>query len=51
VKCACPVECENYSIGTCPVECENYSMGSLFHWDQIDHRNPTNSINSTSLKD
>jgi hypothetical protein len=20
---------------TCPVECENYSMGSLFHWDQI----------------
>jgi hypothetical protein len=22
VKCACPVECEHYSIGTCPVECE-----------------------------
>jgi len=30
MKCARPVECENYSIGTCPVECENYSMGAYF---------------------
>jgi hypothetical protein len=46
VKCACPVECEHYSIGTCLVECENYYMGSLFHWDSTNSINPTNPINS-----
>jgi hypothetical protein len=35
VKCACPVECEHYSIGTCPVEWGNYYKGSLFHWDPM----------------
>jgi len=25
-----------------PVECENYSMGSLFHWDQTNEINETN---------
>ena len=43
VKCACPVECEHYSIGTCPLECKNYYMGSPFHWDPS---NPSNSINA-----
>jgi hypothetical protein len=52
VKCACPVECEHYSIGTCPVECENYSMGSLFHWDSINTMNASyefNDFNDPSL--
>jgi hypothetical protein len=49
VKCACPVECENYSIGTCPVECENYSMGSLFHWDSINTMNVSYELNDLNV--
>jgi hypothetical protein len=29
----------------CPVECEHYSMGSLFHWDSINTMNASYELN------